>query len=131
MAKSIISEAQDALLDRIKSVFDAGDLALCVCSQQPTTYAEATATYKLAQVALGGADVTGPATGDISGRKLVIAQKATILIDASGNAQHLALVDTDAQELLDVTVCALVALTSGGGNTCTVPTWKIEVLNPV
>lgn len=131
MAKSVISEAADAYLERILAIAAAGDLAECLCTQQPTTYAEATATYKLAQVTLSPGDLTGPSTGDISGRKLVVAQKGAVPLTASGNGQHVALVDIDAQELLAVTVCPVVALVSGGGNTATIASWKLEVQAPV
>ncbi len=131
MAKFALADLPNAYLNEIKSVADAGNLGLRVCSTQPTTYTEAVTTYKLAATALAAGDVTGPAAGDISGRKLTIAQKATITIDASGNAAHIALVDTSAQELLFVTRCPVQALTAGGGNTTTVPSWKIEVLDPV
>lgn len=131
MAKSIISTAPDAQLNVIKAVAAAGHLAQCACTQQPTTYTEATSTFKLAQTAMSSGDVTGPTTGDVSGRKIVMAQKATVLLVASGECQHLALVDTTNLALLAVTRTKTQTLTAGGGATCTMPSWKIEVLDPV
>ena len=79
MAKWANDSAMDAMLQWI----DDAD-TLTVCSAQPTTYAEATSTYKLADVTLtagdGGGDYT-IANGDVSGRKLTVAQQASVPID--------------------------------------------------
>jgi len=113
----------DGGLDRIDDC-----VTLTVCSSQPANFA-AIAAAKLAAVTLtagaGGGDYT-KANGDTNGRKLTIAQQASITIDASGTATHIVLDDgTD----IFVTTCTSQALTSGG--TVTVPAWDIEIADPV
>lgn len=101
---------------------------LVVCSTQPTTYAEATSTYALADVTVTAGDGNGDFTvgdGDSSGRKLAVAQQSTITIDSSGTAQHIALCKSGDTTLRYVTTCTSQALTAGG--TVTVPTWDIEI----
>jgi hypothetical protein len=108
----------DAALDYLKN----NAVLLTVCSTQPTTYAEASATYKLADVTIDSADFTHSG-GVINGRRTTIAQQADILIDATGDAQHIALCSGAA--LLYVVTCATQSLTSG--NYVTVPAWDVEL----
>lgn len=82
----------------------------------------------MAIVTIDSADFTGPANGDTNGRKLTVAQQATITVDSSGTAQHIALADSANSKLLYVTTCTSQALTSG--NTVTVPAWDIEIADP-
>lgn len=105
---------------------------LTVCSAQPTTYTEASSTYALADVALTAGDGNGDytiANGDVSGRKLTIAQQASITIDSSGTATHVALSISGSSTLVAVTTCTSQVLTAGG--TVTVPAWDIEIADPV
>lgn len=121
MAKFIPDAAMDAAL----VVVAAGNI-LTVCSAQPTTRTEAVTTYKLADIALTPGDGNGDFTignGDVSGRKLTVAQQADIPIDTSGSATHIAI--CDGTDLQLVTTCTSQALTSGG--TVTVPTFDYEI----
>jgi hypothetical protein len=120
MGKYQIDAMLDAALDYIKN----GATQICVCSTQPTTYAQATSTYKLAlRSGLTSGSFTGPGDGDGPGRKLTVNQQATITVDTGGDAQHIALCSADT--LLYVTTCTLQTLT--GGNTVTIPAWDIEL----
>ena len=121
MGKAVHDNVLDAMLDKIATA-----TLLTVCSAQPTTLAEATTTYKLADVAVDASDFT-KANGDVSGRKVTIAQQTAVPIDTTGTATHVAL--TDGSILLEVTTCTSQSLTSGG--TVTVPAWDIEVADPV
>jgi len=95
-----------------------------VCSGQPTTYAEATSSMKLAiKTGLTSGSFTGPANGDTNGRKLTVNQQASITVDATGDATHVAL--CSGTVLLYVTTCTTQALTSG--NSVTVPEWDITI----
>jgi len=123
MGKSIHDNVLDAALNYIKS----NATELTVCSTEPTTYAEAHTTYKLADVVIDSDDFTGPAEGDVSGRKLAVNEQADILVDATGDAQHVALTN-GSDTLILVTTCTLQGLTSG--NTVTVPTFDDEILDP-
>lgn len=122
--------SNDAGLDAALAWFADCD-ELNVCSAQPTTYAEATATYSLADVAVtpgtGGGDFT-IANGDTSGRKLTVAAQTAVPVNASGTATHIALTKSGDTTLRYVTTCTSQALTSG--NTLNTPAWDIELADP-
>lgn len=115
----------DAVLDAALSYIKTNAILLVVCSDTPTTYANATATYDLADVAIDGDDMV-IGDGTVSGRKLTISEQAAVTIDHSGTATHIALCSSDT--LLYVTTCTSQALTAA--NTVTVPAWKIELADP-
>lgn len=120
MAKFASNDVLDALLDKV-----ATGTILTVCSAQPTTRAEAVTTYKLADVVVDSGDYS-KADGDVSGRKVTVAQQEDVPVDSNGTATHVAI--CDGSDLLYVTTCTSQVLTSG--NTVTVPSWKIEVSDP-
>lgn len=124
MAKSANDLVMDGALDVI-----AGANKQVACSAQPTTYTEANATFALADAAMAGGDYT-KANGDTSGRKTTMSAKTGALIDASGTATHVALVDTVNSRLVYVTTCASQALTANGTNTVNFPAWKVEIADP-
>lgn len=102
-----------------------GCTALNICTAEPSSIAECDSLSLIPAHTLAGGDFT-IANGDTSGRKVTIAQQATLTIDASGTATHVAINDgTDYY----VTTCTSQALTSGG--TVTVPAWDIEIADPV
>ncbi len=121
MAKVIPDAAMDAMLDAVEGTI------MCVCSAEPTTYAEATATYKLADVVIDGTDYTA-AAGDTNGRKNTIQAQSAVPIDSSGTATHVAVCRTTGTLLLVVTTCTSQALTSGG--TVDIGAWKHELADP-
>ena len=124
MGKSQHDDVLDAMLDNIADNCD----RLTVCSTEPTTFAEANATYKLADVTLTKGDGNGDYTigdGDASGRKLTVAEQADIDVDTTGSAQHIALLDVTNSKLVYVTTCTAQGVTQG--NTVTVPAFDIEV----
>jgi hypothetical protein len=117
----------DAVLDVFLARIDDAD-RLFVCSTQPTTYAEASATYDLATVEMTPGAGNGDFTlgdGDSPGRKVTIAQQANASITDSGTAAHVALGLTTGSVLLYVTTCTEQVLTSGG--TVTIPAWDVEI----
>ena len=127
MGKSIHDDVLDAPLNEIA---DNGN-KIVLCSAEPTTYAEATATYMLVEHALTVGDGNGDytvANGDTSGRKLTVTQQSSISITNSGTANHAAIVDTGNSKLLTVTTVTSQVLTSGG--TVTIPAFKIEIGDP-
>lgn len=119
MAKWSSDLNMDAMLDKI-----ATSTRLVVTSGQPANFA-GIAAVALADVVVDSGDFT-KADGDTSGRKVTVAQQASVPIDASGTATHVCL--DDGSVLLYVTTCTPQALTSGG--TVTVPAWDIEVADP-
>ncbi len=132
MGKRVNTSILDAALNVIKTgITGVGPCnKMVVCSAEPTTYAEANTTYKLAEVAMSGTDFT-IANGDGAGttpRKVTTAQKTGVSVSTSGTATHVALIDTVNSVLLEVTTCTSQALTSG--NTVTIPAWKVELGAP-
>lgn len=120
MAKWSSTSVLDGLLDKVATA-----TIMTVCTQQPTTRAEAVTTYALADVALAGGDFS-KAAGDISGRKVTIASKNGVTVDANGTGTHIAL--CDGSNLLYVTTCTSQTLTLG--NLVNFPAWDIEVGAP-
>lgn len=123
MAKSVHDDVLDGALNIIKN----NCTRMVACSTQPTTYTEANATFALADVTMASGDFTA-ANGDTSGRKLTIAAKSGVTVDASGTYQHVALLDVTNSKLLYVTTGTSQSLTSG--NTVNFPAWKIEIADP-
>jgi len=123
MAKTV----HDDVLDGAFDVLDQANLMIA-CSAQPTTRTEAVATYALADVAMTVNTDYTKANGDVSGRKVTVAAKSTVLIDTSGTATHVALVD--GTRLLYVTTCTSQALTANASNTVNFPAWEIEIADP-
>ena len=125
MAKSVHNDVLDGALNIVKN----NATRQTACSAEPTTYAEGNATYALAAVTVASGDFTN-ADGDTSGRKCTVAAKSGVLIDASGTATHIALLDVTNSKLLYVTTCTSQALTANGSNTVDFPSWKFEIADP-
>lgn len=124
MAERVHSDVFDQALNYIKN----NATRLVVCSAEPTTYTEANATYALADVTISGASFTGPAAGDVSGgRKITVGAQTGVLIDTSGTATHVALLDVSNSKLLHVATCTSQALVANGSNTVNVPAYDIEL----
>jgi hypothetical protein len=121
MGKSVHDDVLDASLNIIKN----NATLMIACSAEPTTRAEAVTTYALADVAVASGDFT-VANGDSSGRKVTVAAKLGVTVDATANATHVAIVD--GTRLLYVTTCSTQSLTEG--NTVDFPSWKIELADP-
>lgn len=124
MAKAANDLVMDAALDYV-----ATSTRMIACSAQPTTYTEANSTFALADVTMSSGDFT-KANGDTSGRKVTVGAKTGVLIDTSGTANHVALVDVANTRLVYVTTCTSQALTANGSNTVNFPAWDIEIGDP-
>ena len=120
MAKKCADSVLDAALDKIATA-----TSMIALVAEPADRAAALAGA-LATATMTGGDYTNT-NGDTDGRKVAVAQKSGINVDATGDAEHVALID--ASELLYVTTCTLQTLTSG--NTMTFPTWDVEIADPV
>lgn len=126
MTKSVHNDVLDEALDYLSEQ----SKRMTVCNATPTTYTEAVSTFKLAVTNVSGADFTGPADGDTSGRKITIGQKTNVAVSTTGSANSVALVETSGGgKLLYVTeVSATQQLV--GGNTMTFNSWKVEIADP-
>lgn len=123
MAKFCHDDVMDAMLDEILN----NCTRVTLCSSQPTTYAEANATYALADVTVDSSDFT-KANGDTSGRKVTVGAQSGVTVDTSGTSTHVALLDVANSKLLYVTTHTSQALTSG--NTASIGAWDVEVADP-
>jgi len=121
MAKTV----HDTVLDGAFDILDQGNLMIA-CTTQPTTRTEAVTTYALADIAMVPNTDYTKANGDTSGRKVTMAAKNAVLVDTTGTALFIAIVD--ATNLLYVTTCTSQALTSG--NTVNFPAWDVEIADP-
>jgi len=117
--------ANDLVMDAALDYIATAD-RLFVCSAQPATYAEAASTYDLATHTLSSGDFA-KANGT-SGRKVTVAEQATITVDHSETATHVALGISAGTVLVYVTTCTSQALVAA--NTVTVPAWAIQIADP-
>ena len=98
-----------------------------ICSQEPTTYAEATSTFTLGNKT--SATVGSPTNGDSSGRKVVITAITDGSVTGTDTATHWALVSSTGSELLATqSLSSSQAVTSG--NTFTLPAIDITIPDP-
>lgn len=122
MGKRVNTKIQDDGLNYAKDNCD----KLVICSQEPTTYAEANVTYALGAVT--GLDSTDFTVGDgdsggVAPRKITVAEQ-TGTASATGTATHVAWLNTTGSELLYVTELTSQVVTSG--NPITIPAHKLE-----
>ncbi len=120
MAKKCADSVLDSALSKIATA-----TSMIALESEPADRAAAL-SGALATTTMSGGDFT-TANGDTNGRKVTVAQKSGVNVDASGNATHVALID--GTELLYVTTCSPQELTSG--NTMTFPAWDVEIADPV
>ena len=101
----------DHVYDNGLSYLDTATLTLHVCSQEPTTYAQATSTYTLANSAIS---VGAPAAGSPNGRQVTVAAITGGTVTGTGTGTHWAIVDASASRLVATNALASPqALTAG------------------
>ena len=86
------------VLDQAANYIINGTENFYLCSAEPSTFTEASATYKLGTKA--SPSLTGPAAGDVSGRKLTVSAFTDGAVSADGTASHWALTDDSLTMLL-------------------------------
>lgn len=121
MAKFLDDSLYDAALNVVKN----GATELYICSSQPADRAAAITAALASKTGLTSGSYTGPANGDVSGRKLTKNAESGLTASAGGNATHAAL--CSGSLLLAVTTITSQAITSG--NTVNVPAFDIEFLD--
>jgi hypothetical protein len=118
----LLDSVKDAALAVLTSNLDQMD----ICSQEPTTYTEATSTYSLGNKTSAS---TGSATdGDVDGRKVVIAAISDGTVTGTDDATHWA--GTNGSDTLYAanSLGSSQAVTSG--NTWTLPATDITIRDP-
>lgn len=120
--------AHDDVLDALGDYIIANCTRITLCSDQPTTFAEANATFALADVTVDSGDFS-QANGDVSGRKTTVAAQTAVEVDATGEADHVALLDVANSKLLYVTVIDTPQMLTDG-NDVDIAAFDIEVRDP-
>lgn len=88
----------DRVLDNGLQVLTSETNQLRLCSQEPTTYAQATSTFSLGTRA--SPTVSSPGAGSPSGRQVTVSSISDGSVTGTGTATHWALVDTANSRLL-------------------------------
>ena len=114
----------DRVLDLGLTVLDTEANRLDLCSQEPTSYAEATSTYTLGNKT--SLSVGAPADRSPDGRKVTIAAISDGTVTGTGTATHWALTDTSNSRLLATgALSASQGVTSG--NTFTLGAFDVGI----
>lgn len=107
-----MSYLHDDILDGGITLLDSLTENLYLCSAEPTTFAQASSTYKLGTKSSPAIGAPFDRTG--GGREVIIAAITDGVVNAAGDATHYALTDDSASKLLAAgSLSALVALVIG------------------
>lgn len=102
----------DRVFDNGLTVLDTEANRLDICTQEPTTYTEATSTYTKGNKT--SLSVGAPEDRSPSGRKVIVAAISGGTVSGSGTVTHWAIVDTGNTRLLATgALSASQAVTSG------------------
>ncbi|PCJ33616.1 MAG: hypothetical protein COA93_07200 [Alphaproteobacteria bacterium] len=125
MGKIVDDSVLDVALNEIRTKCT----LMTACAGEPANFAAANVggANFLADAPMTPADFT-ISNGDVSGRKVAVAAKAGIIVDNTGTADHVALLDTVNSILLYVTTSTSLGLTSGSA--LTLSTWDVEIADP-
>lgn len=118
--------APDAVLDEML-IKVATATRMSICSDHPVNFA-GIAAVSLADVVMtpgDGNDYT-IADGDVSGRKVTMVQKSGVVIDNTGNGNHIVL--DNGVDLIWVTTMAPESLVAA--ESTIIPAWKVESRDP-
>jgi hypothetical protein len=117
----------DRVLDLGLNVLDSEADKIFICSQEPTTYTEASSTYALGNKTFSAGGAFGaPAAGSPNGRKVSSTAITDGSVTGTGTAAKWAVVDSANSRLLaDGSLAASQAVTSG--NTFSLPSFDIRI----
>jgi hypothetical protein len=117
----------DRVYDNGLTVLDTEANRVDICSQEPTTYAQATSTYTLGNETT--ITISAPTDGDTSGRKVTLSAISGASVTATGTATHYAITDTSNSRLLATgSISPSQGVTSG--NTFSLTAVDIEIPDP-
>ncbi len=117
----------DRVYDNGLSVLDTEADKLYICSQEPTTYTEATSTYALGNKS--GISIGAPGARTGGGRKVTVAQITDGSVTATDLATHYAIVDSANSRLLAANSLA-ASQNVTDGNTFTLAAFDIGIPAP-
>jgi hypothetical protein len=112
----------DLVLDAACNYIKNNVTEIYVCATQPTTRATAISNALASRTGLSSASFTGPANGDLSGRKITKNAESGISVTANGTGDHVAM--CSGTDLIQVTTMTSQVLTSG--NTVNIPAYDVE-----
>lgn len=124
MADTLHNDIYDTGLSQLTTIVE----NLYICNAMPTTFTEASSTYKLGTKATP--TITGPTTrGAGGGREVTVAAISDGTIDTTGTASHFALCDNSASKLLAAgDLASTQAVTQG--NPFSLTSFKIGIPAP-
>jgi hypothetical protein len=118
----------DYVFDLALGYINTGGNRLDICSQEPTTYAQAITTYSLGNKT--GISVGAPTDGSPNGRKVVVGAITDGSVTDTATASHWAVVDTGNSRLIATgQLAASQAVTAG--NTFTLAAFDIGITDAV
>lgn len=122
-----MASLHDDVFDNGLSVLNANVENLYICSQEPTTFVEASSTYKLGTKA--SPSVAAPSDRTGGGREAVVSAITDGSVTVTGTASHWALCDDSASKLLATApLSSPQAVTSG--NPFTLNSFAIGIPDP-
>lgn len=101
----------DNVFDNGLNWIDSNATRLDICSQEPTTYAQATATYSLGNFTSLG--VQAPSNGAIDGRRVVVDAITSGTVSGTGTATHWAITNASNTLIATGSLTASQAVTAG------------------
>lgn len=112
----------DNVFDQGLNYADTNGTRLDICSQEPTTYAQATSTYTLGNDTV---NTGAPQAGVTDGRRVVVPAVSAGSVTATGTASHWAL--TDGTSILVATGALSSSQAVTSGNTFTTDAISITI----
>jgi len=118
----------DNVFDQGLNYLDTNAGALHICSQEPTSYAEATSTYTLGNKTSPA--IAAPSDRAGGGREVVVSAISDGEVTGTGTATHWAIVKTTATEELLATGALNASQAVTDGNTFTLTQFAIGIPDP-
>jgi hypothetical protein len=117
----------DRVLDNGLTILDLEANRVDICSQEPTSYAEATSTYTLGNQT--SISIGAPADRSAGGREVTMAASSGGAVTGTGTATHYAIADTTNSRLLVTgSLTASQAVTTG--NTFSLEALSVGIPDP-
>jgi hypothetical protein len=119
--------ADDTVLDAALSIVNNATM-LTVCKSEPTTYAQAATSYKLASVVISASDFSAITNGSPNGREITVKAQNSVSVDTTGKAARICLLITGSSKLLYKTECSSQSISAS--NKVNVGSWTIRIADP-
>lgn len=118
----------DAMLDAALTWLQDNVKAICILTSEPTTISHCTASTVLATHVMTTADFTLADDTTVGGRKVTVAQQATLAVQTTGEANHVALFSSVAASSgLHYVVTCTTQILGSTDNEVTIPAFDITI----